>query len=329
MTRRATTAVHTEPFAAGLYGCTEMFVEGMLDLFRAGILKREVDGVVLHAGFFVGSRAFYRSLREMPREVAKKFGMTSISFVNELYGDEDAKRRARVNARFLNDAMMATLLGDVISDGLEDGRIVSGVGGQYNFIAQGFALEDARSAILLHATRTAGGKAQSNIRWRYGHTTIPRHLRDIVVTEYGIADIRGKTDREVIAAMLAITDSRFQDELLRQAKDAGKIERSFELPKSARDNTPEAIERALKPAADAGLLPVFPFGTDFTEVEQRLIPALETLKSASPGAARRPCCCAGCRRAPKDADCLDRLGLAQPKTVSDRLYAALVRGALQ
>ena len=65
-------SVHTEPFEVGLYGCTELFVEGMLDLFRAGILKREVDGVVLHAGFFVGSRAFYRSLREMPRDVVKE-----------------------------------------------------------------------------------------------------------------------------------------------------------------------------------------------------------------------------------------------------------------
>ena len=151
-------AVRTEPFDVGLYGCSEMFVEGMLDLFRAGILKREVDGMVLHAGFFIGSRDFYRALREMPREVASKFGMTSISYVNELYNDEDAKRRARVKARFLNDAMMATALGDVISDGLDDGRIVSGVGGQYNFIAQGFALEGARSAIVLHATRTANGK---------------------------------------------------------------------------------------------------------------------------------------------------------------------------
>ena len=44
----------------------------------------------------------------------------------------------------------------------------------------------------------------------------------------------------------------------------------------------DAIERMLKPAADAGLLPPFPFGTDFTAVEQRLIPALEVLKSASP-----------------------------------------------
>ncbi len=322
------TAVHAEPFEVGLYGCSEMFVEGLLDLFRAGILKREVDGVVLHAGFFLGSRAFNRALREMPREVAQKFGMTSISFVNELYHDEDAKRRARVNARFLNDTMMATVLGDVISDGLDDGRIVSGVGGQYNFIAQGFALEGARSAIMLHAARTAKGKTQSNIRWRYGHTTIPRHLRDMIVTEYGIADIRGKSDRDVIAAMLAITDSRFQDELLRQAKDAGKIERSFELPKSVRDNTPDAIERALRPAAQAGLLPLFPFGSDFSKVEQRLIPALRDLQSASPVqlalTAMR-----GLRSGGGNADCLDRLGLARPKSLSEWLYAALVRGALR
>jgi acyl-CoA hydrolase len=320
-------AVHTEPFAVGLYGCSEMFVEGLLDLFRAGILKRDVDGVVLHAGFFVGSRAFYRSLREMPAETAAKFCMTSISYVNELYHDEDAKRRARKNARFLNDAMMATVLGDVISDGLDDGRIVSGVGGQYNFIAQGFALEDARSAILLHATRAAKGRSQSNIRWRYGHTTIPRHLRDIIVTEYGVADIRGKSDRDVIAAMLAITDARFQDELLRRAKDAGKIERSFALANAARDNTPDAIARSLKPAAEAGLLPAFPFGTDFTEVEQRLIPALQALKAASPGQLAA-LLMRGLAARSENLDCLDRLGLAKPRNLAEWLYAALVNGAL-
>jgi hypothetical protein len=224
--------------------------------------------------------------------------------------------------------MMVTALGDVISDGLDDGRIVSGVGGQYNFIAQSFALEDARSAIVLRASRNEKGKAKSNIRWRYAHTTIPRHLRDIVITEYGIADIRGKSDSEVIAAMLAITDQRFQGELLRQAKDAGKIERSFDLPKSARDNTPDAIERALKPAADAGLLPTFPFGTDFTAIEQRLIPALQVLKSASPGQLAT-LFMRGLGWRAVDVDCLDRLGLAHPKSVADWLYAGLVRGALR
>jgi acyl-CoA hydrolase len=266
-------------------------------------------------------------LRELPREEAKKFGMTAISYVNELYHDEDAKRRARKDARFLNDAMMATLLGDVISDGLDDGRIVSGVGGQYNFVAQGFALEGARSAIILHATHGAKGKVQSNFRWRYGHTTIPRHLRDIIVTEYGIADIRGKSDREVIASMLSIADARFQEELLRQAKDAGKIERAFELPKAARDNTPEAIERDLRPAADEGLLPAFPFGSDFTELEQRLLPALQKLKTASP-AELALLLLRGLSSRPGDGECLDRLGLAHPKTAVERLYGALVRGAL-
>ena len=262
----------------------------------------------------------------MPPEIAKKFGMTAISFVNEIYGDEDKKRRARVKARFLNDAMMATLLGDVISDGLEDGRVVSGVGGQYNFIAQGFALDGRALGDRAARGRSHNGKDQSNILWRYGHTTIPRHLRDIVITEYGIADIRGKSDREVIAAMLAITDSRFQDELLRQAKDAGKIARDFELPKAARNNTPDTIERALKPAADAGLLPVFPFGTDFTEVEQRLIPALQVLKSASPMQLARLLMSGF--SAPADTASLDRLGLAKPKSLKDRFYAALVKGAL-
>jgi acyl-CoA hydrolase len=320
-------AVHIEPFDIGLYGCSEMFVEGMLDLFRAGILKREVEAAVLHAGFFVGSRAFYRALREMPGEIAAKFGMTSISYVNELYRGEDAKRRARVNARFLNDAMMATVLGDVISDGLDDGRIVSGVGGQYNFIAQAFALEGARSVIMLRATRTSNRKARSNIRWRYGHTTIPRHLRDMIVTEYGVADIRGKSDRDVIAAMLGITDQRFQDGLLRQAKDAGKIERSFALSGKARDNTPDAIERALRPAAEAGLLPTFPFGTDFTEVEQRLIPTLEAIKSASFGRIAT-LLMRGLISRSADMDCLNRLGLARPQSLSERFYAALIRGAL-
>ncbi|MGH6671710.1 MAG: acetyl-CoA hydrolase/transferase C-terminal domain-containing protein [Xanthobacteraceae bacterium] len=321
-------AVHTEPFDVGLYGCTEMFVEGMLDLYRAGVLKREVNGAVLHAGFFLGSHAFNRSLRELPPAELKKFGMTAISYVNELYHGEDAKRHARVKARFLNDAMMATLLGDVISDGLDDGRIVSGVGGQYNFVAQGFALDGARSAIILHATHSARGKAQSNILWRYAHTTIPRHLRDIVVTEYGIADIRGKTDREVISAMLAITDSRFQEELLRQAKGAGKIERSFTLPPKARDNTPESIERVLRPAAEAGLLPRFPFGTDFTNVEQRLIPALEKLKEASPLQLAALLMHGLFSSSAKETDCLAHLNLAEPKSLSDRLYAALVRGVL-
>jgi len=317
------------PFAAGLYGVSEMFVEGFLHLLRAGVLKREVDGALLHAAFFLGSRAFYRALREMPEAELAKLRMGPVSFVNELYGDEAAKRRARVKARFVNNAMMATLLGAIISDALENGQVVSGVGGQYNFVAQGFALADARSIIVLRATRTAKRRTTSTILWNYGHTTIPRHLRDVVVSEYGIADLRGKTDRDVIAAMLAIADSRFQDELLRRAKDAGKIEKSFELPAACRDNTPERIARALGEARE--LLPPFPFGSDFTATEERLIPALELLRAAPPIRLAGLLARGFFSSAPaKDVhDCLARMRLAHPSGVLERIEAALLHAALE
>jgi acyl-CoA hydrolase len=318
------------PFTLGLHGVSEMFVEGFLDLRRAGILAREVDGTLLCAAFFLGSRAFYRALRELPQHELAKLHMASVSFVNELYGDEAGKRAARVKARFINNAMMATLLGAVVSDGLDNGQVVSGVGGQYNFVAQSFALADARSIIMLRATRAAKRRTNSNIRWNYGHTTIPRHLRDVVVTEYGIADLRGKSDRDVIAAMLAIADSRFQDELMRRAKDAGKLERGFVLPAHARDNTPARIARALAPARDAGLLPMFPFGSDFTATEQRLIPALDLLRAAALPRLAGLLARGWFAGAPdkERTDCLARMGLAQPSGLKARLAAALVTGAL-
>ncbi len=318
------------PFQAGLHGVSEMFVESFLDLRRAGILTREVDGALLQAAFFLGSRAFYRALREMPEAELVKLRMTAVSFVNELYGDEAAKRRARVKARFINNAMMATLLGAVVSDGLENGQVVSGVGGQYNFVAQSFALEDARSIIMLRAARAAKRRTTSNIRWNYGHTTIPRHLRDVVVTEYGIADLRGKSDRDVIAAMLAVADSRFQDELLRSAKDAGKIERGFELPAHCRDNTPERIARALAPTREQGLLPVFPFGSDFTATEERLLPALELLRSASLPRLATLLASGFMSGAPSKEvrDCLVRMRLDHPAGVVERVEAALLKAAL-
>ncbi len=166
-------------------GVSEILFEAFLGLIDAGIIKREIDGVLLHGAFFLGPQSFYRALREMPPEQLARIQMMPVSYTNQLYGDEDAKRRARVDARFVNNAMMATLMGAVISDGLENGQVVSGVGGQYNFVAQAFEIPGARSVLTVEATRPEKAGSVSNIRWNYGHTTIPRHLRDIIVTEYG------------------------------------------------------------------------------------------------------------------------------------------------
>ncbi len=323
-------SIETGRFEKGLYGVSEMFVEPFLKLIDAGIIKREVDGALLHAAFFLGPKGFYRALREMPAAQLNRIQMKAVSFTNEVLEETDAKRRARIDARFVNNVMMATLLGAAVSDGLDDGRIVSGVGGQYNFVAQAFAIEGARSILTLEASRGAGSKAESNIRWAYAHQTIPRHLRDVFVTEYGVADVRGKSDSDVIAAMLAIADSRFQGELIREAKEAGKLAKDYEIPAAHRENYPERIVEALKPFRASGLLPSFPFGSDFTDVEQTLIPALQTLReaSASPLAlarlAARGLFGGG---APNEA-ALARLGLDKPKSLSERVYRVLVSAAL-
>src|SRR3546814_4643722 len=82
--------------------------------------------------------------------------MCAVSNVNQLYGDQQALATLqRRDARFFNTCMMATLLGAAVSDTLEDGAVVSGVGGQYNFVAMAHELPGARSVLLLRATSTA------------------------------------------------------------------------------------------------------------------------------------------------------------------------------
>ena len=280
-----------DPFAVGLFGATEMFVDQMLDLYRAGILRRRVydylplqralaangsgsrvqeglldallaagagpalaaedvaalraagvfrgetqfdrgyvispdgnrlspdladakaraalareclglelqGGIVMQAGFLLGPRSFYAALSALPESERRLFDMRGVGYINQLYGDGSGPLRVaqRSHARFVNTSMMLTTLGAAVSDGLADGRVVSGVGGQYNFVAMAHALPGARSVLCVRSTRLKDGKAGSNIVTGYGHTTIPRHLRDIAITEYGIADLRGRTDSGV------------------------------------------------------------------------------------------------------------------------------------
>ncbi|TVQ34807.1 MAG: hypothetical protein EA356_09470 [Geminicoccaceae bacterium] len=321
----------TGRFEAGLYAVTEMLVDGLLALFEAGIVRREVDGTAIHAGFFVDSRDFYARLRALPPAQRAKIAMVPVSFTNALYGDEAAKRAARCHARFVNSAMMVTLLGAAVSDGRDDGQVVSGVGGQFNFFEQAFALDGARCILTLPATREGSAGLNSNLRWNYGNTTIPRHYRDVVVTEYGIADLRGKSDAETIAALLQIADSRFQGELEDAAKSAGKLPASWRLPETARRNTPEALQAWLSPHRDE-LLPSFPFGTDFTEIERRLLPALGKLRSALK---RKPellkLVLGGWFGHPvaQEDEALERLDLTHPAGIRERLSARALRGALR
>lgn len=251
-------------------------------LLEEHFLARELSGgAVLHAGFFVGSPSFYEDLRGFDDVDRARVAMKSIRFTNLLYGDEELKRLSRRDARFLNQAMMMTLSGSAVSDGLANGAVVSGVGGQYEFVAMAHELYGARSALMLTATRTSGGVAKSNIIWQYAHSTIPRHLRDIVITEYGIADLRGRSDHEVAARLIEIADSRFQPELIATAKRYGKLASDYQLPSWAGQNTPERLHDALAPFRRSGAIPRCPFGSDLTDVELDLIEALSCLQDVS------------------------------------------------
>jgi len=335
------------PFARGLYGCSEMLVNGLLALFEAGIIRRPVypdavrqqaansgaadteDGVLVHGGFFLGPQAFYQRLREMPLALRKRIDMGAISFINELYGQEALKRLQRRDARFMNTVFTMTLMGAGVADQLEDGRVLSGVGGQYNFVAQAHALEGARSVLLLRSWREAGGEVSLNIVWDYGHCTIPRHLRDVVVTEYGIADLRGQTDAEVIARLLAVSDSRFQPQLLAQAKKAGKLPEGFELDPRYCDNTPERLE-ALR-ARHARLFPEYPLGCDFTAEERDLLRALNWLKSKFKLSEALELGKAALDAPPAEdwSAQLARMGLEKPEGLKEEVYQRLVLAGLQ
>ena len=97
------------------------------------------------------------------------------------------------------------------------------------------------------------------------------------MTEYGIADLRGRDDEEVITS-LKIADSRFQDALLKEAKRAGKVRANYEIPDHARNNRPERLERELARYRARDMFPAFLFGTDLTPEEVLLRKALGRLK---------------------------------------------------
>ncbi|KPN06835.1 acetyl-CoA hydrolase/transferase C-terminal domain-containing protein [Xanthomonas arboricola] len=348
------------PFEIGLYGCSEMLNEGFKQLVDSGVIRRKVhddlalmqriadgsadaadharlvrEGEFLHGAFYLGSPDFYQWLRELDADTRDAIGMRRISEINQLYGGNEAlERLQRRDARFFNSCMMATALGAAVSDGLEDGRVVSGVGGQYNFVAMAHALPQARSALMLRATRDAGAHAASNVRWNYGHTTIPRHLRDLYITEYGIADLRHQTDQDCVLAMAGICDARFQDALLATAKASRKLRGDPAVPERAQRNTPQALEQALAPFRRDGSLPDYPLGSDFTGVEQHLLRALSWLKRATAGNSAKLMTVWRALLSRKSDDAyeaagLQRMALDAPRSIPERVQARLLAYALQ
>ncbi|WP_163339446.1 acetyl-CoA hydrolase/transferase C-terminal domain-containing protein [Desulfopila sp. IMCC35008] len=288
------------------------------------------EGRVILGAFFIGPRAFYEALNSMSEEERKLFGMSGVEKVNQLYGDEELRSLQRKDGRFVNAGMMANVFGAITSDTLECGRVVSGIGGQYNFVSMAHALPDARLVMMIRSTRMCGKKVKSNIVYSYGHTSIPKHLRDIIVTEYGIADVRGKPDSKVIEEMLKITDSRFQNELIREAKRHGKLAPDFELAPEYKQNYPQKIESLLKPFKDDGHFTPFPFGTDLTADEIAIGGSLKLLAVKNKAAIIKDLITELFKPVPQCAKSyLRRMQLDKPKLGKEKILQKVVLSAMR
>lgn len=203
--------------AGGGYGVhTEMFTDGLMRLHLAGKvtnLKGQWDGMSVTT-FAMGSQALYDWL-----DGSEEVAFLPVELVNA--PERIAANRDMVT---INGALAVDIHGQVVADTVEGGQY-SGIGGQEDFISgPGFSLSQ-RALLCLPSTYTMNGELRSRIVPFFGPgavITTPRHQVDVVVTEWGAAELEGRTVHQRGEALAAIAHPDFRDELLAAARRASK-----------------------------------------------------------------------------------------------------------
>ncbi len=185
---------------------TEMFTDPIVDLVEAGVVtgrRKEINCGKIVAAFMMGSRRLYEFVHDNPMVELRPVDYTNDTAV--------IRRLSRMTA--INSAIEVDLTGQVVADSIGF-RLYSGVGGQMDFM-RGAALADEGRAIIALPSTAAGGQ-QSRIvptlKEGAGVVTTRAHVRT-VVTEWGVAELFGKSLRERAAALIAIAHPAFRDEL--------------------------------------------------------------------------------------------------------------------
>jgi acyl-CoA hydrolase len=202
----------------GDYGLhSEMFTDGCMELHCAGkvtnVGKGQYGGVSVTT-FAFGSAELYEWLDDnsdvafLPVEIVNAPDVIGAN--NEMVS--------------INGALAIDIHGQVVADTISGGQF-SGIGGAEDFVAgAGLELSD-RSLICLPSTFEKDGELRSRIVPWFGPgavITTPRHQVDVIITEYGVAELEGKTVRERGEALAAIAHPQFRDELLAAAERASK-----------------------------------------------------------------------------------------------------------
>ncbi|PXX13249.1 acetyl-CoA hydrolase/transferase family protein [Mycolicibacterium moriokaense] len=202
----------------GDYGLhSEMFTDGCMHLHRAGKItnarKGQYDGVSVTT-FAFGSTELYAWLD----------GNSEVVFLPVEIVNSPEVIAANNDMVSINGALAIDIQGQVVADTIS-GNQFSGIGGAEDFVAgAGLELSD-RSLICLPSTFEKDGRLQSRIVPWFGPGTVittPRHQVDVIVSEYGVAELEGRTVRERGEALAAIAHPQFRDELLAAAERASK-----------------------------------------------------------------------------------------------------------
>ncbi len=202
----------------GDYGLhSEMFTDGCMRLHRAGKITNTGKGQ--YAGVSVTTFAF-----GSPELYEWLDGNESVAFLPVEIVNSPEVIGANNDMISINGALAIDIHGQVVADTI-NGDQFSGIGGAEDFVAgAGLDLAD-RSLICLPSTFEKDGELQSRIVPWFGPgavITTPRHQVDVIVTEYGVAELEGKTVKERGEALAAIAHPQFRDELLAAAGRAAK-----------------------------------------------------------------------------------------------------------
>lgn len=190
---------------------TELFSDGVIELVEAGVItgaRKTIHRGKVVAGFLFGSKRLYDFVSDNPI-----IELHPTDYVNDPFIIAQHENMVSINS-----ALEVDLTGQVAADSIGH-RFYSGVGGQLDFVRGAARAKGGMPIIALPATAKGGtiSRIVPTLKPGAGVTTTRNDVH-YVVTEYGVAELHGKTVRERVQALIRIAAPQFREELTRQAK---------------------------------------------------------------------------------------------------------------
>lgn len=189
---------------------TELFSDGVIDLVESGVLtnaRKTLHPGKIIAGFILGTHNLYRWVDDNPL-----IELHPTEYVNDPFVIAQNERMVAVNS-----AIEVDLTGQICADSIGS-RLYSGVGGQLDFIYGASRSKGGVPIIALPSTARNFSRIVSTLKLGAGVVTSRNHVR-YVVTEYGVADLYGKTIRERARQLIGIAHPQFREQLSKEAKE--------------------------------------------------------------------------------------------------------------